>query len=170
MVKTRKFIRKPLYVDAVQVTPEEFVAIALWCQGEIRYNDGEEVPEKENIDPSKQHIHVRVHNPKSARQTKAFPGDWILYTERGYKVYTQKAFKASFDPVVADDEPGGDEPGGEPQPQEVPPVPVEPSPVPDPTPEAPTPEEPPATERETNPSEEPTPDERATPAEPAQQA
>jgi hypothetical protein len=26
-------------------------------------------------------------------------GDWILYTERGYKIYTEKAFKENFDPV-----------------------------------------------------------------------
>jgi hypothetical protein len=132
LVKTRKYVRKPLYVDAVQVTAEEFTAIALWCQGEIRYNDGEEVPEQQGIEPAKQHIHVRVHNPKSARQTKAFVGDWILYTERGYKVYTQKAFKASFDPV--DEEPKPVE-MAQPAPQPEPDTPVDPEPVADAEPE-----------------------------------
>lgn len=85
-VETTKYVRKPLYVEAVQVTEENFELLAKWCMGEIR---GEGSPDK--------HIHVRVHNPKSPRQTKAFVGDWILYTERGYKVYMDKPFRDSFD-------------------------------------------------------------------------
>ncbi len=96
MVNTEKYVRKPLFVDAVQVTAENMVEISEWCQGEIKNNDG-----SRDLDHShNQHIHVRVHNPKNVRQTKAFVGDWLLYTERGYKVYTQKAFTNSFDLVV----------------------------------------------------------------------
>jgi hypothetical protein len=53
-----------------------------------------------DFEPAKQYIHVRVHNPKNPRQTKAFVGDWILYTERGYKVFTAKAFQANFNNVA----------------------------------------------------------------------
>lgn len=87
-IVTQKFVRKPMIVDAVEVTSENFAELAAWCQGEM-------VTEENGA----QHIHVRVHNPKNPRQTKAYVGDWILYTERGYKVYTTKAFVASFDPV-----------------------------------------------------------------------
>lgn len=100
---TQKFVRKPLYVDAVQVTEENFSEIARWCFGEISNIDESPVDKAEPIQPSKQYIHVRVHNPKNPRQTKAFVGDWILYTERGYKVYTSKAFLANFDPVEETD-------------------------------------------------------------------
>lgn len=97
-IETSKYVRKPLYVDAVQIGRDNFVALAEWCQGEIRTNDGEDlVTEKNGLNPDGHHIRIRVHNPKSIRQTKGFVGDWILYTERGYKVYTQKAFRASFD-------------------------------------------------------------------------
>ena len=99
---TEKYVRKPLYVDAVQVTEENFVDIARWCFGEIVNIDESPVDKTADADPSKQYIHVRVHNPKNPRQTKAYVGDWILYTERGYKVYTTKAFQANFDRV--DDE------------------------------------------------------------------
>ncbi len=92
MVNTEKYVRKPLFVDAVQVTAENMVEIANWCQGKIENYDADQVNTK--------YIHVRVHNPKNVRQTKAFVGDWLLYTERGYKVYTQKAFTNSFDLVV----------------------------------------------------------------------
>jgi len=92
-IVTERFIRKPLYVDAVQVTEDNFEEIASWCQGEIRNNDGSDDPDS----PGGSYIHVRVHNPRSPRQTKGFIGDWLLYTERGYKVYTDKAFHGSFD-------------------------------------------------------------------------
>lgn len=96
---TTRYIRKPLYVDVVRVTDTLFDEIASWCQGEVQ----------EDESTGKRYIHVRVHNPKNPRQTKAFVGDWILYTERGYKVYTNKAFLASFDEV--DEDPAGlDEP------------------------------------------------------------
>jgi hypothetical protein len=93
-IVTQKYLRKPLVVEAVQVSVENFEDIAAWCQGTITNNDGSDV---EKVNPGGQHIHVRVHNPKTPRQTKAYVGDWLLYTERGYKIYTQKAFAASFD-------------------------------------------------------------------------
>ena len=99
---SKKYVRKPLFVDAVQVTEENFEEIARWCQGEIRNSDESAVDVTAAVEPTKQYIHVRVHNPKNPRQTKAFVGDWILYTERGYKVYTTKAFIANFD-LVDDD-------------------------------------------------------------------
>ena len=100
-IVTERFIRKPLYVDAVQITHDNFAEVVAWCQGEVRTNNGDEPVSDDSINPSATHIRVRVHNPKNVRQTKGFVGDWILYTERGYKVYTQKAFRSSFDPVEA---------------------------------------------------------------------
>ena len=94
-VTTTQHIRKPLYVDAVRITGANFDEIATWCQGEVLQD---EVPGKGT---GKRYIKVRVHNPLNPRQTKAFVGDWLLYTERGYKVYTNKAFHAAFDEVVA---------------------------------------------------------------------
>jgi hypothetical protein len=96
---TAKYVRKPLFVDAVQVTEDNFSDIARWCFGEICNVDESAVDKLADVDPAKQYIYVRVHNPKNSRQTKAFIGDWILYTERGYKVYTTKAFQANFDLV-----------------------------------------------------------------------
>lgn len=96
---TTKYVRKPLFVDAVQVTEQNFADIARWCFGEVGNIDESPVDRSLDFEPTKQYIHVRVHNPKNPRQTKAFVGDWILYTERGYKVYTTKAFQANFNLV-----------------------------------------------------------------------
>ena len=100
-VVTTKFVRKPMFVDAVQVTTENFFDVATWCQGVVRTADGvptewqtEGVPE----DLTSLHIHVRVQSPKNEKQTQARVGDWILYMDRGgYKVYTDRAFQHSFD-------------------------------------------------------------------------
>lgn len=97
-IAAQKYIRKPLYVDAVRLNAANFDAIADWCQGEVMQDD------RSGTGSSKKYIKVRVHNPKSPRQTKAFSGDWLLYTERGYKIYTNKAFHASFDLVEENQE------------------------------------------------------------------
>lgn len=98
-VTTERFIRKPLYVDAVRITQKNFNDIAEWCQGEVMRD---EAPTDSGA--GKFYIKIRVHNPKNPRQTKAFVGDWLLYTERGYKVYTNKAFHSSFDLVEEDEQ------------------------------------------------------------------
>jgi hypothetical protein len=94
-IDTEKYIKKPLIVDAVRVTPKNFNEIVEWCQGEVMSDD---VTADSTV--VNQYIKIRVHNPKNPRQTKAFVGDWVLYTERGYKIYTNKAFRASFGPVT----------------------------------------------------------------------
>lgn len=103
-VSTTKYVRKPLYVEAVQVTSENFLDIVNWCQALVGVQGSEAGTETRpadgvELDPAKHYIRIRVHNPQSQRQTKAFVGDWILYTEMGYKIYTEKAFNDNFDPV-----------------------------------------------------------------------
>lgn len=85
-IDTETYIRKPLYVEAVRITEENFDEIAAWVPGKVQKQG------------SKRYIKVMVANPKSDRQTKAYVGDWILWTERGgHKVYTPKAFELAFD-------------------------------------------------------------------------
>lgn len=85
-VTTKRYRRKPLDVDAVRVNNNNFEDVRNWCQGR-----------EDTDDEGKRYIKVRVHNPLKPRQTRAYPGDWILYTDKGYKVYTHPAFRAAFD-------------------------------------------------------------------------
>ena len=85
-MQPQKFTRKPFEVDAMQITADNMAEVAKWCDGEIR-----------NADDGAQFIKVRVQNPMTERQTRGFVGDWILYSGRGYKVYTEKAFRNSFE-------------------------------------------------------------------------
>lgn len=109
-VETVKYVRKPLYVEAVQVTPDNFMNVADWCQALVGRKGGEAGTESRpadgfEIDPSNHYIRIRVHNPQSKKQTMAFVGDWILYTEQGYKIYTDRAFQSGFDEVALESEP-----------------------------------------------------------------
>lgn len=103
---TKRYVRRPLFVDGVEVTAENMQEVAEWCQGEIRWNDGDNPVTKEELDAAgvedfkDMYIFVRVHHPKTTKQTQAKIGTWILYApeQRGYKVYNARAFEATFDP------------------------------------------------------------------------
>lgn len=96
-VETAKFVRKPFTVDAVQVTRDNMEQVAEWCQGTIVTKDPQS---GEDITP---YIQVRVLRPLREKQTKAYPTNWVLYAGSGYKIYTDKAFKATFDAMIQDD-------------------------------------------------------------------
>lgn len=84
---TAQYQRKAFSVDAVQVTEENIEDVAKWCSGDLRVSPNEQ---KDSF------IKVRVHRPLNERQTRAYPGDWVLYAGTGYKVYTDPAFKKCF--------------------------------------------------------------------------
>lgn len=88
MIALESYRRKPFEVLAVQVTEENMAEVSEWCNGEI-LKTGKGTP----------FIKVPVVRPSMVRQTRAFAGDWILYSGRGHKVYTVKAFENSFEKV-----------------------------------------------------------------------
>jgi len=92
-VKTLKFVRKPFYVDAVQVTKTNMAEVEEWCGG-IRHFD-----ENGNA-----FIKVLPQRSKLIPKTRAFVGDWVLSSKIGFRVYTNSAFEKSFEqvPEVAD--------------------------------------------------------------------
>lgn len=93
-IQTEKYVRKPIIVDAIQVTRENIFEVALWCNGEIHWRVHPDGKGNEGI-PN--HIQVRVHSPVSERQKQAHPGDWVLYSNSGYKIYMDRAFQKTFD-------------------------------------------------------------------------
>lgn len=93
-IEPANFVRKPFTVRAIRVTAENMEDVAAWCFGTIVTRDPQS---GEDITPF---IQVRVINPIREKQTKAYPGNWVLHAGQGFKVYTDKAFKATFDAVV----------------------------------------------------------------------
>lgn len=97
MVEAVKYVRRPFEVEAVLVTEDNLPEVAVWCQGDVQtetYRNGDE----------REFIKVRVARALNERQTKAYPGDWVLYAGTGFKVYTEKAFKKTFEPVNLEEE------------------------------------------------------------------
>ena len=91
-MEIEKYTRTPFTVDAVQVTKENMEEVREWCDGLIRENDDETF------------IQVRVARPMNVKQTRAFATDWVLKAGRGFKVYTDKAFRKNFIAVVSEND------------------------------------------------------------------
>lgn len=87
-MQTTTYSRKPLTVEAVQMTDDNALEIAQWCGGSVYVALN-----------GKTTIHVKVLHPTQANHTKAQPGDWILKSSQGYKIYQDSAFKKGFTPV-----------------------------------------------------------------------
>lgn len=92
-VQIQEFVRKQFKTNGVQVTEENIHEVAKWCNGEVKTAlNGHGKP----------FIEVNVKNPINDRQKQAFVGDWVLHNKSGYKVYTDRAFRASFEPAAVD--------------------------------------------------------------------
>jgi hypothetical protein len=91
LITPAKFVRKPFVVEGVEVTSENIEEVAQWCGGEVRTTRGKYGSRQQK------YLKVAVKNPLNERQTKAYYGDWVLSAGTGFKVYTQKAFAASFE-------------------------------------------------------------------------
>lgn len=96
MIRPTTYVRKPFPVQAVRVTEKNINQVSLWCEGEIKglgEHDG-----RWGV-----FIEVKVVNPdpNKPRQSQAFVGDWVLKSEQGFKVYTDRAFEKSFDSATA---------------------------------------------------------------------
>lgn len=91
-VTTTRYIKKPLFVEAVRITRKNFNDVAKWCEGHIQ-TERADAPQN----AGKKYLKIQAHNPINTRQTKAFIGDWVLQTERGFKIYTHNSFTESFD-------------------------------------------------------------------------
>lgn len=102
-VKIEKFERKSFPVDAVRVTEENIQDVAQWCNGEIHH-------QADNTGTLNPYVKVKVRYPLNQRQTMAFLGDWILATDRGFKVYTDNALSQSFIKIEDDQEEASDIP------------------------------------------------------------
>jgi hypothetical protein len=100
-MKTEKFQRKPFLVDAIQVTEENMEEVAKWCKGTITHTDPAIAEQLKK--PVQTWIQVETQQPMNDRQKQAFVGDWLLYANRGFKIYAPKAFERTFDPVFKEE-------------------------------------------------------------------
>lgn len=92
---TQRYVRKPFFVEAVQVTEENLEQVAEWVPGA-------HIRTQRVNDVDKRYVKLKITKPQNDRQTKAFPGDWVLFSDESgeYKVYTKNAFTRAFEPVI----------------------------------------------------------------------
>lgn len=85
MLKIVKCDRRPLEVEGVQVTPDNMAEVAAWCGGDVISQE-----------PYQPYIKVPVMHPSNEGQTRAPAGTWVLLSDRGFKVYTNRSLKNTF--------------------------------------------------------------------------
>lgn len=92
MITPEKFARKAFYVEAVVVTDENMEEVAKWCGGEVKTG-------KDRDQQDARYIQVNVARAIHPNQTKAFVGNRVLRSGANFKVYTEKAFQATFETI-----------------------------------------------------------------------
>lgn len=85
-IETKRARRRDIFVDYVQVTSENMAELAQWCSGKIRRTGN-----------GAKYIFVHVLYPKEPKQSRAFVGDYLLYSPTGFKVYTERGFTKVFE-------------------------------------------------------------------------
>lgn len=95
------YSRKPFVVEAIQVTQENVFEVAEWCGGEVKKSPPKSAPAGQTGEDL--YVKVKVIKAQNDRQSQAFVGDWVLRSGNNFKVYTNKAFLATFDPLVVVD-------------------------------------------------------------------
>lgn len=89
----KRFQRKTFEVEAVHVTDENINEVAKWVGG---YVSGA-TPSASGR--NNRYVKVNVQHPLNDEQTKAYVGTWVLKSDKGFKVYKDRPFKANFDEV-----------------------------------------------------------------------
>lgn len=91
----RYFSRKPLYIEAIQVTSENIQAVTDWCNGTLV--EGEVIDSVNATAIFLAFIKVPMKKPENVRRTQAYIGDWVLKSTTGFKVYFDRSFRHSFE-------------------------------------------------------------------------
>ena len=103
-MELREFVRKPFPVKAVQVTADNMAEVARWCGGQV-LTITKEGEAGDGPLPARSFVRVPVFQARNDRQQQAYIGDWVLEAERGFKVYTNSAFRNHFEPKQPDTSP-----------------------------------------------------------------
>jgi hypothetical protein len=88
-VELTNYVRKPFAVGAIRVTEANFDEVVELTGGHVQHG-------LKNSRPVK-FIEVPVKKVLDVKQKHAYVGDWVLQYQGGWKVYTHRAFRDSFD-------------------------------------------------------------------------
>lgn len=87
-MKATRFMRKPFFVEAVEVTVDNMAEVAEWCQGHIINSTG------------RSFIRVPVYRATHPKQTEAYVGSIVTLSvrdsEKSFKVYERMWLESNF--------------------------------------------------------------------------
>lgn len=88
-------MRKPFYVNGIEVTRDNMDSVAHWCQGHV-IQDGD-----------RSFIRVPVERATTRRQTEAYVGTWVTVSKqdgkRSFKVYNREWLIKNFFELTDED-------------------------------------------------------------------
>lgn len=84
---TATWTRNSFEVEAVQITEENIIDVAVWCGGKL-YQSLEHFP--------KRYIAMRITSAARAHNVKAWAGDWITFAKGEFKHHKDKTFRQTF--------------------------------------------------------------------------
>lgn len=88
MLIVKEYSRKPLTVEAVQITDDNIKEVAEWCGGDVCSFTSNGV--------TTWSIEVKVLHAKKTPAQQAHVGDWILKSKQGVKIYQDMPFRKGF--------------------------------------------------------------------------
>lgn len=97
----KTYDRKPFSVQAVQVTRDNLKEVAEWCGGSVEVK----ITPTKNGSKHEDYVKVPTARPMNEKQTQAFITDWVLLSDKKFKVYTHRAFVHTFKENPVYDEP-----------------------------------------------------------------
>jgi hypothetical protein len=91
-----RFVLKPVYVDAFQITEENMEELARWSGSDVR-----EIEERDNrnVATGKMKRYILTIKDPNERKGRGFVGDWIVRKKYGFGVYSHAQFIRNFDPA-----------------------------------------------------------------------
>ena len=93
LLQMMTYSRKPFNVNATQLTLHNAEAVVEWCGGTLELFDAKIMGTTAKL--------PCVNITDGANQYVAFIGDWIVERKRSFRVYKDRAFRATFDVATA---------------------------------------------------------------------
>lgn len=90
-----KYNRIPFEISAYRLSLDNFDAVKAWCGGnKLTITKAATVPQTDEV-----RLEVPVWHPSAGQSGNARVGDWVTKTPKGFKIYTNRAFRLTFAPA-----------------------------------------------------------------------
>lgn len=92
-METQKFTRKPVAIEAVQVSPTNYEEVAAWCKGTATLANYRLMGETHEMGA----VLLGKQGPKNDQVYTVLIGQWITKHHKTFRTWSKKQFEATFD-------------------------------------------------------------------------